>query len=49
MVERIEKVTTDDIQRVARQIFGSNPTYTLMGAIDKHMDYDELQKLLRCA
>lgn len=49
MVERIEKVTAEDIQRVTQKMFGSDPTYTLMGAIDRHMGYDELQKLLRCA
>ena len=49
MVERIEKVTAEDIQRVTQKMFGSDPAYTLMGAIDRHMGYDELQKLLRCA
>ena len=47
--ERIEKVTAEDIQRVTQKMFGSDPAYTLMGAIDRHMGYDELQKLLRCA
>lgn len=49
MVDRIDRVTVDDVQRVAQQMFGSNPTYTLMGAIDKHMSYEELQERLRCA
>ncbi len=49
MVERIEKVTAEDIQRVTQKMFSSDPTYTLMGAIDRHMGYDELQKLLHCA
>ncbi len=47
MVERIEKVTDSDIERLARQIFGSAPTYTLLGAIDKRTDYDELRQLLQ--
>ena len=47
MVERIEKVTLDDIQNVAQTIFSSTPTYTLLGDIDKYMSYDELQQCLK--
>lgn len=47
MVERIENVSREDILRLAQQIFSSNPTYTLLGAIDNHTDYEELQKLLK--
>ncbi len=47
MVERIEKVSQDDIMRLARQIFSSNPTYTLLGAIDQKIEYDELKQLLK--
>ncbi len=47
MVERIEKVNLNDIQRLAQRIFSSNPTYTLLGAIDHRLEYDELQKLLK--
>ena len=48
MVERIEKVTLDDIQNTARTIFSSKPTYTLLGAIKDHIEYDDLQKILKC-
>ncbi len=47
MVERIEKVTLDDILNIAQTVFASKPTYTLLGAVDKHMDYDQLQKSLK--
>ena len=47
MVERIERVTLDDIQRLAQQIFSSKPTYALLGAVENHLDYDELTKMLR--
>ena len=47
MVERIEKVTLDDILNIAQTVFSSKPTYTLLGAVDKHMDYDQLQKSLK--
>ncbi len=47
MVERIEKVSQDDIMRLARQIFSSNPTYTLLGAIDQKVEYDGLKCLLK--
>ena len=46
MVERIEKVSQDDIMRLARQIFSSNPTYTLLGAIDQKIEYEEVKHLL---
>ena len=47
MVARIEKVTLDDIQRLAQNIFSSKPTYALLGAVDKRIEYDELQKLMK--
>lgn len=47
MVERIEKVTLDDIQNVAQTVFNTTPTYTLLGDIDNYMAYDELQECLR--
>ena len=46
MVERIEKVNLDEIQCLAQQIFSSKPTYALLGAVDKRIEYDELQKML---
>ena len=47
MVERIEKVTLDDILAIAQTIFSSVPTYTLLGAVDHHMNYEDLQLCLK--
>ncbi len=47
MVERIEKVTLDDILKTAQQIFASKPTYALLGAVSEHLDYDKLQQMLK--
>ncbi len=46
VVEKIDSATTDDICHVAQQIFSSQPTYALLGAVNKYMEYDELQKAL---
>lgn len=46
VIDKIEAVSLDDIRDVARDIFSSKPTYTLLGGIDKYMEYDELQKAL---
>ncbi len=46
VVDRIDSATPEDIRRVAQHIFSSQPTYTLLGAVDKYMEYDELQKAL---
>lgn len=42
MVARVEKVTLDDIQNAARQIFTGRPTYALLGSIGEYLDYDQL-------
>ena len=47
MVERIEKITKEDIRATANAIFSSKPTYTVVGDIDGYPDYDEIQKLIR--
>lgn len=47
MVERIEKVTLDDIRDTANLIFGSNPTYTLLGSLKEYPDYDTLKNLIK--
>lgn len=47
MVERVEKVSLDDVQRVATQIFSSKPTYTLLGSIDEYLDYEKLEQLIK--
>lgn len=46
IIEKIDAATKESIRDVAAKIFKTNPTYTLLGAIDKHMEYDELQKAL---
>ncbi len=46
LVEKYEAVTLEDIRMVASEIFSTTPTYTLLGAYDKYMEYDELQKAL---
>ena len=47
MVERIEKVTLEDIRQTAQNIFSSKPTYALLGAIDHRLEYDKIQDLLK--
>ena len=39
---------TRHYQGNAMTIFSSNPTYTLLGAIKDHIEYDDLQKILKC-
>ena len=47
MVERIEKISREDIRTIANQIFETNPTYALVGDIDGYPSYDEIKKLIR--
>ena len=47
MVSRIEKITPEDILETAGRIFSSRPTYTLVGDIDGHADFDQLQQMLK--
>ena len=47
MVERIEKVSVDDVQNIARKIFSSNPTYTLVGDIEGYPLYDEIKQMIK--
>jgi len=47
MVEKIEKITRDDIRNVANEIFASTPSYALMGDIAGHPSYDEIQRLIK--
>ena len=46
MVERVEKVTVDDILNAANKIFTSNPSYTLLGSIEQYPDYEYLKGLI---
>ena len=47
IVERIEKVTAEDVRDMAQQIFASNPTYCLVGDIDNHPDYHQIQQMIK--
>ena len=46
IVEKINAVTKESIRDVACKIFTTKPTYTLLGDVKNHMEYDELQKAL---
>ena len=46
IIAKIDKVTKKDICQIANEIFTTNPTYALLGAVDKYKEYEELQKLL---
>ena len=46
-VEKIERITSDDIRNVANEIFASTPSYALMGDIAGHPSYDEIQRLIK--
>ena len=47
MVERIESVSKQDILTIAERIFSSTPSYTLVGDIDGHPDYTQIQTALK--
>ncbi len=46
LTAQYDAVTIADITDAAQRIFQGAPTYTLLGAYDKFMEYDELQKAL---
>ncbi len=45
-IEKYLKVTSDDIKRVAKNIFSSEPSIASVGPIDKVCDYETLKSLL---
>lgn len=47
IIERIDAVTAEDIQKTVQTIFSTNPTYTLLGSLKKYPAYDELKHLLK--
>ncbi|MBR1825017.1 MAG: insulinase family protein [Alphaproteobacteria bacterium] len=47
IVQKIESVGKEDVMRMAQTIFGSAPTYTLLGNLKEYPNYDELQKNCR--
>ena len=46
VMAKIDASTKESIRDIAIRIFSGNPTYALLGAVDKYMEYDELQKAL---
>ena len=47
MVARIENVTLQDVCDMAQQIFASKPTYCLVGDIENHPDYEQIQNMIK--
>ncbi len=47
VVERVESVSKDDIQKAAQMLFSSRPTYALLGNLKKYPSYDALEKMLK--
>lgn len=47
MVERIEKVSLQDVQDIANQMFSTTPTYTLVGDITGYPEYDKIKEMIR--
>ncbi len=46
IVEKINSISKDDIQRLAQRIFSSKPTYTLLGNLRDYPSYDLVEKYL---
>ena len=46
LIAKYDALTLEDVRQAAQKIFASSPTYTLLGAYDKYMEYDQLQKAL---
>lgn len=47
-VAKIEAITADDLQKIAQEIFTSNPTYALLGnGKDTFPSYDKIKQLLK--
>ncbi len=47
IIERLNAVSRDDIQKAAQLLFSSNPTYTLLGSIKEYPSYEDLQNNLK--
>ena len=47
IIERLNAVTVDDIQKAAQMLFSSMPTYALLGDVKKHLSYENLEKYLK--
>ena len=47
IVAKIEAVSPKNIISVAKEIFSSNPTYSLLGKFGEYVEYDDLKKALK--
>ena len=47
VISNVERVSKEDIQKAAQMLFVSNPTYTLLGNVDKYPSYEDLKKTLK--
>ncbi len=47
LTAKIDAVSTDDLLKAAKRIFNSRPSYVLVGDIDGHPSYEQIQKLLK--
>ncbi len=47
IVEKIEKVSKEDVMKAAQFIFSGKPTYTLLGNLKKYPSYEDIEKLLK--
>ena len=46
IMAKINAITKEDLLSTARELFSSNPNYTLLGNFDKYPSYDEIKKNL---
>lgn len=47
IIEHIENVSLEDVQKAAQMLFSSAPTYTLLGNINDYPSYENIQNLLK--
>ena len=46
-IAKIDAISVDDILQSAQKVFATKPTYTLVGNINGHIDYDSICKKLK--
>ena len=47
MLEKLERITREDIRKVANEIFSSKPSYVLVGDIAGHPSYNKIEKRIK--
>ena len=47
IIDRVDAVSLEDVQKAAQMLFSTRPTYTLLGDIAGYPDYEKLQKYLQ--